>query len=120
MAAASPLAVYGLAVRGIAHGPIALGAGAVPVHFFDVIVHRNRQVFAPFGAPALENSAAISRLHPFTEPVHAQTTTNFWLIRTFGHDFYSKKKERNALFQILKIAARKVVANLSTAKEYYT
>jgi hypothetical protein len=52
----------------------------------DVVIALHGQAMAPLETASLEHSAAVGSLHALTEPVHADTTANLRLIRTFYHN----------------------------------
>ena len=66
------------------------GRLAVPVSLFDVVVHRNGQAFAAFGAAALEYITTTSGFHTVAEPVYTDTAAFFRLVCSFDHFFLYK------------------------------
>jgi hypothetical protein len=48
-------------------------------------VGRNRQAIAATQAATLQHLPSISRCHPGTETMHANTAANFGLVCPFGH-----------------------------------
>ena len=52
----------------------------------DMGITLHGQAMAPLETARLEHSTAVSSRHALTEPVHANTTANLRLIRTFYHN----------------------------------
>jgi hypothetical protein len=65
---------------------------AFPVHFLDVIVHGDCQVFASLFAPGFEHITPATGEHTAAKTMHAQAAANFGLVGAFWHFVSSFKK----------------------------
>ena len=58
---------------------------ALPVDFFDVVIHLNGKLGPAALPPSLEDLSPLGCSHPGAEAMPAQPATNFWLVGSFWH-----------------------------------
>lgn len=73
--------------------PVSYGTGAVPIHFFDVIIHFRGQAVPAFCSPVFQDLAPTTGLHTPAEAVNARPAADFGLVGTFWHVIFSIKKQ---------------------------